>query len=134
MRKSDVMQTRDPYEDLLERARKLAAEKRADGVPEETTEALDQLFLEVAPTGARVEANGVEALIEMLALYDFDPNIEVESTRKGLAPVVRLVKRVLRPMTAWQLRHVTDQLNAYKTVQAEVLRTLVRRMGERDQR
>lgn len=121
----------DPYEALLERARALALEKRAKGeVPGNTTEALDRLFLDVAPPGARMEGEGVEALIDMLSLYDFDPNIPAESTRPGFARLVRLVKRVLRPITAWQLRHVTDQMNAYRTVEVEILRSMLRRMNE----
>jgi hypothetical protein len=117
----------DLYEDLLERARELAAAKRAEGlVPPNTAEALDRLFLEVAPPGAGAEGDGLDALVEMMARYTFDPVVPVESTRPGLGMVMRLVKRVLRPITVWQLRYVTDQLNAYAAAQAEVLRAILR--------
>lgn len=120
----------DPYEALLERARSLAAERRARGeLPENTSEALDRLFLEVAPPGARAEGEGLEALVEMLARYSFDPNVPVESTRAGLAGAIRILKRLVRPLAVWQLRHVTDQLNAYRAAEIEVLRALVRQAG-----
>jgi len=123
------MQSDDPYQDLLERARALAASKRASGeIPENTTEALDRLFIEIAPPGARVEDDSLEALVEVLARYQFDPSIQLESGRSGLA---RIVKRLLRPITSWQLRHLTDQMNAYSAAQAEILRALVRAAGER---
>lgn len=123
----------DFYDDLLEKARALAAEKRARGeIPDNTTEALDRLFLEVAPPGARSEGEGLDALVEMLARYHFDPAVPVESTRPGLGPILRILKRILRPITAWQLRHLTDQLNAYHAAQIEILRALVRGQGRRD--
>jgi hypothetical protein len=120
------------YEDLLERARELAAAKRAAGVvPPNTAEALDRLFLEVAPPGAGAEGDGLDALVEMMARYTFDPVVPVESTRPGLGAIMRLVKRVLRPITVWQLRHLTDQLNAYAAAQAEVLRAVLRHAERR---
>jgi hypothetical protein len=115
------------YEDLLERARELATAKRAEGlVPPNTAEALDRLFLEVAPPGAGAEGDGLDALVEMMARYTFDPVVPVESTRPGLGAVMRLVKRALKPITVWQLRYLTDQLNAYAAAQAEVLRAVLR--------
>jgi hypothetical protein len=126
------MDSQNPYQELLERARALAAEKRARGeIPENTTEALDRLFLEVAPPGARSEGEGLAALVEVLARYDFNPNIPIESSRPGVGGLIRLIKRVLRPITNWQLRHVTEQLNAYHTAQAEVLRALIRDLERR---
>jgi hypothetical protein len=123
----------DGYEDLLERARELAAAKRAAGeVPSNTSEALDRLFLEVAPPGAGAEGDGLDALVEMMARYTFDPVVPVESSRPGLAAVVRLVKRGLRPITTWQLHHLTDQLNAYAAAQAEVLRAILRYAERRE--
>jgi hypothetical protein len=122
-----------PYEDLLERARELAAAKRAAGtVPPNTAEALDRLFLEVAPPGAGAEGDGLDALVEMMARYTFDPVVPVESTRPGLGAVMRLVKRGLRPITVWQLRYLTDQLNAYAAAQAEVLRAVLRHAERRE--
>ncbi|MBW3590007.1 MAG: hypothetical protein KY429_11370 [Actinobacteria bacterium] len=119
----------DQYREILERARRLAEEKRARGeVPENTNEALDRLFLSVAPPGARAEGEGLGALVEMLARYDFDPSPRVESTRPGLGWLMRVVKKVLRPITAWQLRHVTDQLNAYHSAQMEILRAVVQKL------
>lgn len=117
----------DLYEDLLARARELAAAKRAAGeVPPNTADVLDRLFLEVAPPGAGAEGDGLDSLVEMMARYTFDPVVPVESTRPGLGAVVRLVKRGLRPITTWQLHHLTDQLNAYAAAQAEVLRAILR--------
>lgn len=122
----------DPYSEIVERARALAASKRASGeIPEGTTEALDKLFIEIAPPGARVEDDSLEALIEVLGRYQFDPNIQVDAGRGGL---VRFVKRILRPITAWQLRHLTDQMNAYTAAQTEILRALVRSMGDKPPR
>jgi hypothetical protein len=118
--------TPEAYDDLVQRARELAAAKRAAGdIPPGTSEALDRLFLEVAPPGAGAEGDGPDALVEMLARYTFDPAIPVESTRPGLGALMRLVKRGLRPLATWQLRHLTDQLNAYSAAQAEVLRTIL---------
>ena len=123
----------DLYEDLLERARELAETKRAAGeVPPGTADALDRLFLEVAPPGAGAEGDGLDALVEMMARYTFDPVVAVESTRPGLGAVMRLVKRGLRPITVWQLRHLTDQLNAYAAAQAEVLRAILRHAERRE--
>lgn len=123
----------DLYEDLLERARELAAAKRAEGlVPPNTAEALDRLFLEVAPPGAGAEGDGLDALVEMMARYTFDPVVPVASTRPGLGMVMRLVKRGLRPITVWQLRYLTDQLNAYAAAQAEVLRAVLRHAERRE--
>lgn len=123
----------DPYEDLLARARTLAAEKRARGeIPENTTEALDRLFTEVAPPGARAEADSLEALVEVLAHYSFDTNIPIDSNRRGAGWAVRLVKRALRPLVAWQIRHISDQLNAYSAAHSEVLRALVQGIKERE--
>jgi hypothetical protein len=123
----------DTYEDLLERARELAAAKRASGeVPPNTSEALDRLFLEVAPPGAGAEGDGLDALVEMMARYTFDPVVPVESTRPGLGAVMRLVKRGLRPIATWQLHHLTDQLNAYAAAQAEVLRAILRYAERRE--
>ncbi|MGH2706057.1 MAG: hypothetical protein ACRDJ4_13490 [Actinomycetota bacterium] len=117
----------DPYADVVERARVLAAEKRARGeIPPNTSEVLDRLFLEIAPPGARSEGEGLEALVEMLSRYSFDPAIPIDSSRPGLAPVMRAVKRLLRPLAAWQLRYLTDQLNAYHAAQNQVLRALLR--------
>jgi hypothetical protein len=117
----------DPYADIVERARVLAAEKRARGdIPPNTSEALDRLFLEIAPPGARSEGEGLDALVEMLSRYSFDPAIPIDSSRPGLAPVMRVVKRLLRPLAAWQLRYLTDQLNAYHAAQNQVLRALLR--------
>jgi hypothetical protein len=123
----------DLYEDLLERARELAAAKRAAGeIPPNTADALDRLFLEVAPPGAGGEDDGLEALVEMMARYTFDPVVAVESTRPGLGAVMRLVKRALRPITVWQLRYLTDQLNAYAAAQGEVLRAILRHAERRE--
>lgn len=121
--------SQDAYDELRARARKLAAEKRASGeMPERITEMLDDLFEEVAPPGARAKGDGLEALVEVLARYNFDPTIPAESTREGVGWAVKLVKRVLRPITSWQLRHVTDQLNAYMSAQTEILRELIRKI------
>lgn len=117
----------DPYEALLERARRLAAEKRARGeIPEETGGALDRLFLEVAPPGARAEGEGLEALVDMLSRYTFDAHVPAESSRPGVGPLIALVKRLLRPVAAWQVRHLVDQINAFHAAEMEVLRALVR--------
>jgi hypothetical protein len=120
----------DPYAALLERARALAAEKRASGdIPEGTTGALDRLFMEVAPPGARVEGEGMAGAVEMLARFRFDPIVEVETRRARFGGVVRLVKRGLSPIVAWQLRHLTHQLNAYHAAEVEILRALVEAAG-----
>jgi hypothetical protein len=123
----------DLYPGLLQRARTLAAEKRASGeIPEGVTGALDRLFLEVAPPGARVEGEGLAAALEMLARYRFNPEVEADTRRVRFGPVVRLVKRGLRPIVAWQLRHLTDQLNAYHAAEVEVLRTIVEALSREE--
>jgi hypothetical protein len=120
------------YEEIVARARAAAAAKRASGeVPEGTSAALDRLFLEVAPGGARPrDGAGEDALgqvVEMLGRYRFDPSIPI-----GGAPgpgmrgrVAGLVKRAVQPLATWQLRHLTDQLNAYHLAETELLRSLV---------
>ncbi len=125
----------DFYASLLERARALAAEKRSTGeIPEGTTGALDRLFMEVAPPGARVEGEGMAGAVEMLARYRFNPMVEAETRRVRFGALVRLVKRGLSPIVAWQLRHLTNQLNAYHAAQIEVLRALVEAVGRDDAR
>jgi len=119
--------TPDPYEELMDRARKLAQEKRARGeVPEKTNEILDALFIEIAPPGARIQDDSLDALLEMLSRYTFDPNAPLESTRPGFGRIIGLVKRLVRPLTSWQIRHLTNQLNAYQAAQLEIIRSLVK--------
>lgn len=114
------------YDAVVERARRAAAEKRASGqVPDGTGEALDRLFLEVAPGGARPAGAGLEAAVEMLGRYRFDPAIPVQSPPGWRGRVTGLVKQALQPVAAWQLRHLTDQLNAYHLAEMELLRRLV---------
>jgi hypothetical protein len=114
------------YEEVVERARAAAAAKRLSGeVPEGTGAALDRLFLEVAPGGARPEGEGLEALVEMLARYRYDPSIAVASGPGLRGTVAGLAKRALRPVTVWTLRHLTDQLNAYHLAETELLRAIV---------
>lgn len=114
------------YEAFLQQARAAAARKRLSGeVPEGTGAALDRLFVEVAPAGARAGGQGLEAVLEMLGRYRFDPSVSV-----GAAPGVRgraagMLKRALQPVTSWQLRHLTDQLNAYHQAEIDLLRALV---------
>ena len=118
----------DPYEALRERARALAAEKRATGeVPEGTGDALDRLFVEVAPGGARAAGEGLEAQLDMLGRYTFDPVVRVQSGAGARGRMVGFVKRAIQPLAVWQLRHLTDQLNAYHLAHTEVLRELARR-------
>ena len=118
----------DPYEALRERARALAAEKRATGeVPEGTGDALDRLFVEVAPGGARAAGEGLEAQLDMLGRYAFDPVIRVQPGVGPRGRMVGFVKRAIQPLAVWQLRHLTDQLNAYHLAHTEVLRELARR-------
>jgi hypothetical protein len=118
----------DPYEALRERARALAAEKRASGeVPEGTGDALDRLFVEVAPGGARAAGAGLEAQLDMLGRYAFDPVIRVQPGVGPRGRMVGFVKRAIQPLAVWQLRHLTDQLNAYHLAHTEVLRELARR-------
>src|SRR5258708_19870325 len=79
------------YEEVVERARAAATAKRISGeVPEGTGAALDRLFLEVAPGGARPEGEGLEALVDMLARYRYDPAIALSSGPglRGRAPVL----------------------------------------------
>jgi len=114
------------YEDVVARARAAAAAKRISGeVPEGTGAALDRLFLEVAPGGARPEGEGLEALVDMLARYRYDPAISVASGPGARGRVAGLVKRALRPVTVWTLRHLTDQLNAYHLAETELLRAIL---------
>ena len=120
----------DPsYEDIVERSRAAAAAKRASGeVPLGTNEALDRLFLEVAPPGARGgSGGGLGEVVEMLGRYRFDPSVLVggDAGPGVRGKVVGAVKRVLQPLTTWQLRHLTDQLNAYHQAETELLRSLV---------
>ena len=115
------------FQDLLQKARLLAAEKRSKGeVPENTNEVLDSLFMEVAPPGARTQDDSLDALLEMLSRYTFDPNAPLESSRPGLGRLITVVKRVMRPLTSWQIRHVTNQMNAYQAAQLEIIRALVK--------
>jgi hypothetical protein len=114
------------YEEVVARARAAAAAKRISGeVPEGTGAALDRLFLEVAPGGARPEGEGLEALVDMLARYRYDPAIAVGSGRGLRGRAAGLAKRALRPVTVWTLRHLTDQLNAYHLAEMELLRAIV---------
>jgi hypothetical protein len=41
-----------------------------------------------------------------------------------------MVKRAIQPLAVWQLRHLTDQLNAYHLAETELLREVVRRTGD----
>jgi hypothetical protein len=114
------------YEEVVERARAAAAAKRLSGeVPEGTGAALDRLFLEVAPGGARPEGEGLEAVVDMLGRYRYDPSIALASGPGLRGMVARLAKRALRPVTVWTLRHLTDQLNAYHLAETELLRAIV---------
>lgn len=126
---------RDPYRDLVEKARQLAMDKRAKGeIPDNTTEVLDRLFIETAPPGARSEKEGLEALVDVLARYSFDPAIQPDSTRKRGRWLAVATKRILRPFSSIFLRHMTNQLNAYHAAQIEILRNLVRRAEERNRK
>jgi hypothetical protein len=120
------------YEEVVERARAAATAKRLSGeVPEGTGAALDRLFLEVAPGGARPEGEGLEAVVDMLGRYRYDPAIAVSSGPGLRGMVAGLAKRALRPVTVWTLRHLTDQLNAYHVAETELLRAIVQtREGE----
>src|SRR3979411_1028136 len=122
----------DSYEDVVERARAAAAAKRLSGeVPEGTGAALDRIFLEVAPGGARPEGEGLEAVVDMLGRYRYDPAIALSSGPGLRGMVAGLAKRALRPVTVWTLRHLTDQLNAYHLAETELLRAIVQtREGE----
>ncbi|MEA2502659.1 MAG: hypothetical protein QOD01_2770 [Actinomycetota bacterium] len=114
------------YEEVVERARAAAAAKRLSGeVPEGTGAALDRLFLEVAPGGARPEGEGLEAVVDMLGRYRYDPSIALASGPGLRGMVAGLAKRALRPVTVWTLRHLTDQLNAYHLAETELLRAIV---------
>lgn len=122
------------YDEIVARARAAAAAKRASGeVPEGTNEALDRLFVELAPAGARPAGNGLEDVVEMLARYRFDPAIPLPSPAAQATgmrgKVASLVKRAAQPLATWQLRHLTDQLNAYHLAEAELLRSLVEERG-----
>lgn len=125
-------ETEPVYEAIVARARAAAAAKRASGeVPEGTNEALDRLFVEVAPAGARPAGGGLEDVVEMLARYRFDPAIPVPPPgERGIrGKVAGVVKRAAQPLATWQLRHLTDQLNAYHLAEAELLRSLVEEWG-----
>ncbi len=89
----------------------------------DTSEDLDRSFEEIAPPGARV--SGSLGMVETLIHWRFDPEIPTAATRARFGRTVRLVKRFLKPLTTWQLRHLTDQLNAYAAMQAEVLKELM---------
>ncbi|MGH2717725.1 MAG: hypothetical protein ACRDJU_03985 [Actinomycetota bacterium] len=128
----------ETYEHIVARARAAAAAKRASGeVPEGTSEALDRLFVEVAPPGAAVARSGGDGgdgggglgdVVDMLGRYRFDPSVPAGPPPPGVrGAVTGMVKRVLQPLTAWQLRHLTDQLNAYHLAETELLRSLVER-------
>jgi hypothetical protein len=118
------------YEEVVERARAAATAKRLSGeVPEGTGAALDRLFLEVAPGGARPEGEGLEAVVDMLGRYRYDPAIGLSSGPGLRGMVAGLAKRALRPVTVWTLRHLTDQLNAYHLAETELLRAIVQTRG-----
>ena len=113
----------DPEDDLMERARKLAAERVSSTAdPDEVSRTLDDAFLAVAPAGARI--SDAEDAYETLLGWRFDPEVPIGGGRARFGMLIRLMKRLLRPLATWQLRHVTDQLNAYAAVQAEVLKKL----------
>ena len=123
----------DAYEQVVERARAAAAAKRLSGeVPEGTGAALDRLFLEAAPPGARPDGEGLEAVAAMLGRYRFDPAVSVESGPGLRGSAARLAKRALRPVTVWALRHLTDQLNAYHQAESELLRSIVEAQTRRN--
>src|SRR2546423_14480059 len=98
-------------EEVVERARAAATAKRMSGeVPEGTGAALDRLFLEAAPGGARPEGEGLEALVDMLARYRYDPAIALSSGPGLRGRMTGLAKRALRPVTAWAVRPLTGQV------------------------
>jgi len=96
---------------------------------EDLTAWLDSEFEQVAPPGSS-STDDVASLVESLLSWQFIPDIPKSSTRTRGAWAARLIKKVLAPLTTWQLRHLTDQMNAYSAVQAEVLRTILRRIQE----
>ena len=49
----------------------------------------------------------------MLGRYTFDPVVRVQSGAGARGRLVSFVKRAIQPLAVWQLRHLTDQLNAY---------------------
>lgn len=97
-------------------------------MPADLSQRLDKAFAELAPPGAA--GTSVRDLFETLENWRFTPDIPIEGDRAHFSRLVRLVKRLLRPIATWQMRHLTDQLNAYAAVQTEILRKL--HQGERD--
>lgn len=123
------------YEALAERARAAAARKRLSGeVPDGTGAALDRLFLEVAPGGVRPAGEGLEGVVEMLGRYRFDPAIPAAAGPGLRGRMAGMVKRAARPLAIWQLRFLTDQLNAYHLAETELLRSLAQEAARRDGR
>src|ERR1700704_3067431 len=110
------------YEEVVERARAAARAKRlSGGGPEGTGAALDRIFLEVAPGGARPEGEGLEAVVDMLGRYRYDPAIALSSGPGLRGMVAGLAKRALRPgrarrarrrFTVWPRPPLPDQLTA----------------------
>lgn len=118
-----------PYDKILERARELAAQKRLSGdVPPDLSGMLDRVFLEVAPPGAPARGDGFEALVDVLSRYKFRPEVFVEPPIDGRSRFTFVIKRLLKPIAAWQMRHLTDQLNAYHAALIDLLQEVIKRV------
>ncbi|HVE75758.1 MAG TPA: hypothetical protein VND22_03205 [Actinomycetota bacterium] len=116
-------------EAVLQAKQEAAARSKRGEIPSDLTERLDSQFRNVAPAGS-TSMDEVASLIEALLAWQFVPDIPRSSTRARGAWAARFAKRVLAPLTTWQLRHLTDQMNAYSALQAEVLRAILRRVGD----
>lgn len=99
-----------------------SGDERSDRIPGTVNEDLDAMFASVAPPGAA--GTEVQDLFQTLLSFRFSPEIPIEASRDRFSRSARFVKKVLRPVTSWQLRHLTDQLNAYSALQAEILRRI----------
>lgn len=116
-------------ESVFQAKQEAAARAKLGEIPSDLTERLDAQFQSVAPRGAS-SMDEVESLVEALLAWQFIPEVPRTSTRTRGAWAARLAKRFLAPLTTWQLRHLTDQMNAYSAVQAEVLRAILRRADD----
>lgn len=113
------------FDDIVARAQSLADHKRSTGeIPEGTSSALDRLFMEVAPPGARSNEEGLLAIVDVLSRYTFESEIPIDTHRRKLGWLVRWIKRIIRPFASLSTRHLAQQLNAYHGAQVELLRAL----------
>ncbi len=102
-----------------------ADEARRRGTPAALDEEeILETFRRLAPPGAT--AHGARAQLERLGTTHVDVDVPVDGGRRLLVPV----KRILRKLQAWYLRHVVDQVNVALGMVTAVLEEHQRRLDD----